>query len=1151
MSLSRLTAGIAIIVLAGAAVWYALLRPTAGNLPAPESEAYEEVVRAFYRGLAALESGLVDDAKANFTRATSLVPAEPAGWANLAVAHLRLAEFEPAASAAREAAARAPTSGAIAMLQGALEGARGDLDAAIDHLQRSVDLEPDSARAKFALADMIQRAGGPDADTRSATLIDEVLALEPDNLAVLVERVRLAVRLGRVEELRQLVDRVATDAATWPPEAVEQLDALNDAAAAGDLPGAARATAFLRNVLARVPAFRDGLAAISVPAELVAESFDGFLTLPVPGATPAPIDAGLTHSRESLGTVSRATALTLAFSIDGDTETAVLVADSEGLRRAGAAAVEAEFPAGANQVPPSPDGVLALDWNGDFRGDVLLAGRGGVRLLLSGEDGTLADATPVDDAVTEGDYFGAWAADLDMDGDVDVVLADQDGDPGVLRNNADGTWQLQRPFDDVPGARGFTWADFDGDGDPDPALLDAEGSLHLFVNQQAGQFERRDGPDDQRDGLALAAGDANGDGILDLLTLTRTGAVNLAWLAGNGWQTEQLVEWPGVPGPAAAGSHRLLLADLDNNGALDLVASGAGRAQVWLTDEAYQRQALPAIDDADVFAVADLTADGRLDLAALADGQPVQLVAQGVLDYHWQTIWPRAQTAAGDQRINSFGVGGEIEVRSGRLAQKQLLTGGPLHFGLGTRTDIDVTRIVWPNGVMQAEFDLPGDQVITAEQRLKGSCPWLFTFDGAAMQFVTDFLWRSPLGLRLNAQDTADAGQTEDWVKIRGDQLQPRDGVYDVRITAELWESHFFDHVSLMVVDHPADVEVFVDERFARQAPDLAVHGVGSLHPLAGVWDDSGQDVAELVRERDGRHLAGFDRGRYQGLTRDHTLEFELDDVDTADRPTWLVAHGWVYPTDSSINVAIAQGNQAAPYGLVLEAQDDNGEWQVVHPDLGFPAGKTKTILIDLTTAPPSATRLRLRTNMEIYWDQLAVAGPPPSDDLRTTNAEMTQAELRYRGFSRTTENVDAHAPEVPHYSEIANTTPRWRDLVGYHTRFGDVADLLSRVDDRYVIMNAGDELRLAFAEQPPPPEGWTRDFVLVGDGWEKDGDYNTAFSKTVLPLPTHARPEYTSRSGSPHLEDDPVYLQHPDDWQRYHTRFVAPDRYLRGLRAH
>ena len=546
----------------------------------------------------------------------------------------------------------------------------------------------------------------------------------------------------------------------------------------------------------------------------------------------------------------------------------------------------------------------------------------------------------------------------------------------------------------------------------------------------------------------------------------------------------------------------------------------------------------------------DLTGDGRLDLVGVSAGRPVRMTASGERPYHWQVIRPQAQTAAGDQRINAFGVGGEIEIRSGLLVQKQILAGAPVHFGLGTRTGIDVARIVWPNGVMQAEFDVMGDRAVTANQRLKGSCPWLFAWNGEAMQFVTDVLWRSPLGLRINAQDTAGVAQTEDWVKIRADQLCPRDGAYDVRITAELWETHFFDHVSLLVVDHPAEVEIFVDERFARVPSAPTVHAVTALTPIGHAWDDSGRDVTALVRARDGQHLSGFERGAYQGVTRDHYVEFALAPPPEGTGRRWLVAHGWVYPTDSSINVAIGQGAHTPPYGLSLEAQRPDGTWRVVRPDLGFPAGKSKTILIDLDGVPSDARRLRLRTNMEIYWDSLATAAAAPAAPLRTVRLAATKADLRYRGFSRTDTDTAAHAPELPRYADIANTAPRWRDLVGYHTRFGDVSELLTGVDDRYVIMNAGDEIRLAFAEQPPPPAGWTREFVLVSDGWEKDGDFNTGFSKTVQPLPSHDRPDYGAPSTSVELEDDPVYLRHPEDWQRFHTRFVSPDRYLRGLRT-
>ena len=257
-----------------------------------------------------------------------------------------------------------------------------------------------------------------------------------------------------------------------------------------------------------------------------------------------------------------------------------------------------------------------------------------------------------------------------------------------------------------------------------------------------------------------------------------------------------------------------------------------------------------------VFAVADLNADGRLDLAGLSDeGRPARGLGRGTKDYHWQVIRPRAAKTFGDGRINSFGLGGEVEVRAGLLVQKQVIAGPILHFGLGDQAKSDVARIVWPNGTVQAEFDAKADQDVVAEQRLKGSCPFLFAFDGTAVRFVTDFIWRSPLGLRINAQDTAGAGQTEDWVKIRGDQLAPRDGSYDVRITAELWETHYWDHVALMVVDHPSGTEVFVDERFARQPPPLAVQATGPLHPVAYARDDRGRDVTEEVSARDGRYL--------------------------------------------------------------------------------------------------------------------------------------------------------------------------------------------------------------------------------------------------------------------------------------------------------
>jgi hypothetical protein len=540
-----------------------------------------------------------------------------------------------------------------------------------------------------------------------------------------------------------------------------------------------------------------------------------------------------------------------------------------------------------------------------------------------------------------------------------------------------------------------------------------------------------------------------------------------------------------------------------------------------------------------VFDVADLNNDGRLDLLAVSKGQPQQAINQGTKNYHWQIVRPRATNAVGDQRINPFGVGGEMEIRSGLLVQKQAITGPLLHFGLGEQTSVDVIRVVWPNGSVRADFDVKPDQEITLEQRLKGSCPFLFAWNGKQIEFVKDAVpWSSAIGLRINTLGTASVEATEEWYKIRRDQLVPHDGFYDLRITAELWETYYYDQLALMVVDHPAGTEIFVDERFVIPPAKLEVTTVSTPHQIARAVDEKGQDVTSVVSKLDGNYLDTFERGKYQGVAQDHYVELDLGDEAPASGPLWLIANGWMHPTDSSINVAISQGQQEQPKPLSLEIPDGRGGWQVVRPNMGFPAGRKKTCLFDLTDVfqPGIPRRLRLRTNLEIYWDSFEWAVGVPDAQLKTT----------HRGYSVSTQ-ANASSPEVPDYNRLAGSKQIWRDLIGYYTRFGDVRELLLRADDRYVIMNAGDEMSFKFAEQSPPPTGWVRDYVIIGDGWIKDGDYNSTFSKTVLPLPFHAKNQYITPPTR--LEDEVIYRQHPEDWQNYHTRYVTPDVFQNSLR--
>lgn len=1122
--------------------------------PTPGSPQYEEVVRAFYGGLSHLQVGLLDEAVREFEQVTVLAPGEPAAWANLGITWLRLGEPDEAAAPIETAASMASDDSRIAYLQGRMEVARGRVDEGLVDLQRAVALDPQNFHARFSLAEETERAGGDGADDRAHALLTELVDLVPDNLMVLLEWTRLAVKRGDLREVGVAIDRLGTVKADWPDLATEQFDGLQRAAAAQDVAESARMTAFLRNVLASTPAFQKSQRLVTTPFELVAEPFESFLALVNPSAMPSPPDTSFTYDWEPYDSASGGPWTTLlAASLDGRSEPAIFGTDGADLRRidAGGAVI------GPSHAADAAPHLTALDWNHDFRMDLALADADGLHLLLQGEDGGFTESTS-EEPVLSGAPIGAWAIDIEMDGDLDLLVGVSATAPSLLRNNGDGTWESRQPFEGVSALRGFSWGDLDRDGDPDATLLDQDGTLHVFSNHQGGEFDRIVGPNEVRDVVALALGDLDADGVFDLVTLDAHGIVRRSSLGDGVWRSESVATWSGFAG-GAPGDYRVLIEDLDNNGALDLVASGRDASSVWLANDSFAFVPLMVPSPIEVFDVADLDADGDLDMVALSSGLPIRLLGEGSMGYHWQVVRPRARPEAGDQRINTFGVGGEVEIRSGLLVQKRPLVGEPAHFGLGTRSSIDVVRIVWPNGILQAEFDRDADQVIVADQRLKGSCPWVFTFDGTGMRFLTDFLWRSPLGLRINAQDTAGVHQTEDRVRIRGNQLVPRDGAYDVRITAELWESHFIDQVSLLAVDHPQDVEVFVDERFAPAAPSLETYGMTRLRPLSAVRDQAGNDVGAAVAELDGHYLATFERGPYQGVATDHYVEFELpkDSDDRREAPgerpdgPWLIASGWVYPTDSSINVAIGQGRHPSPHGLSLEVKDEAGRWVVVAPDLGFPAGKNKTILIDLGVARnagiANANHMRLRTNLEIYWDRLAVAARADDAAVRSTRLFPSSAELRYRGFSRT-QYGRRDVPEAPRYEEIANVTQRWRDLIGYYTRFGEVLELVTAVDDRYVIMNAGDELRLTFAELGAPEGAMSRDFVLVGDGWNKDGDYNTAFSKTVQPLPTHSRQDYQAPADLT-LESDPVFRRHRDDWERYHTRMVTPDRFLRGLR--
>ena len=1136
---------IALLLVAGSIA----CRP-ASTLPDKGSQQYRAVVSAFYTGLAALQVGDDVRAEAKLTQAAQLVPDEPASWANLGLLSLRQKNYDAAGERLTKAQALAPESGQVNVLLGLLESARGRFAESITYLRKAVELDARNYRAAYMLAEQIERQANEGSEAEAQRLVEKILEAQPDNLAVMLELARLSAKRNDGATLQKVIARLETRASAWPPEVQEQFKSLQAAAAGTDARSAATRVAFLRNVLVRVPEYRTGLAAVKPPPGEEAEPITRFLRLPSPDFTPAPPDEALNFKTEAipdLGTDKWDWLGALFFS--GEGAPVVVAARTGELKIAGGATLQ--LPA----VTVGPRQILPMDFNYDFKTDLVYAGAGGVRLYRQENLNSFADVTAqakLAGTTTGASYTGAWAADIEADGDLDIVLGVENGPTLVLRNNGDGTFKELNPFEGATGLRDFVWADFDADGDADVAVMGQQ-ALQVYANERAGQFRARTMPSNLLSPRAISFADVDNNGILDLIALQADGSIIRLSDKNEGqdWEVAEVARLPDAQNYLQQDAFRLSAADMDNNGSLDLVLTGPPATLLWLSDAQSKFKLLPAISSIRVLSVADVSGDGRLDLVGLsAEGQPVRALSSGAKNYHWQVIRPRAKQAVGDQRINSFGVGGEMEIRSGLLVQKQPITGPLVHFGLGEQTTADVVRIVWPNGSVRAEFELRADQEVVAEQRLKGSCPFLFAYDGQKMSFVKDCQpWGAAIGLHIDTLDPQGALRTEEWFKIDGDRLAAQAGAYDLRVTAELWETYYVDHFSLMVVDHRAGTDIFVDERFSIPGPELSIRTVERARELASATDDRGQNVSDILRSRDGRYLDTFGRGQYQGLTRDHFVELDLGADAPATGPLWLIASGWLHPTDASVNVAIKQGTGPQPKDLSLEVPDGRGGWTTAKEHLGFPAGRNKTILIDLDGLfkEGSLRRVRLRTNLEVYWDAVWWAKGLPSDQMKAERFDPQTAELRYRGYSTITQ-ANESSPELPDYNRLEGTAQRWRDLIGYYTRFGDVRELLARADDRYVIMNSGDELAFKFPAPVAPPTGWVRDFVLIGDGWIKDGDYNSTFSKTVLPLPAHDIHDYTGVASR--LEDDPVYRRHPEDWQRYHTRYITPQGFQNALRT-
>ncbi len=420
------------------------------------------------------------------------------------------------------------------------------------------------------------------------------------------------------------------------------------------------------------------------------------------------------------------------------------------------------------------------------------------------------------------------------------------------------------------------------------------------------------------------------------------------------------------------------------------------------------------------------------------------------------------------------------------------------------------------------------------------------------MGFVTDFIWRSPLGLRINAQATADVQMTEDWVRIRGDQLVARDGDYDLRITAELWETHFFDLVSLLVVDHPGRHRG-VRRRAVRRSAAAARRRSPPRRSraFAASATITGRDVLDIVRARDDRHLDFAGRGSVSGRDA-RALRRDRAAGRRAAHGSALAGRAGLGPSDRQLDQRRARPGQSRAAATVCRCTSPmrSGRFRPARTGLGFPAGKDKTVLIDLVgRLPGDAGRggcgsARTSRSSGTGWD-----GPPDGPDvkLEPRRLELKTADLRFRGYS-VTDQKDASTPERPRYviGGVARTLARSRRLPhALRRRSRAAADGGRSLRDH-------ERRRRAAAGVPGSAAARRRARARLrarrrrlGEGRRlqhgRVTDGAAAADASVAPVrPGHRAGWRTIRSTAGTRRD----------FERYHTRYVSPDAARDALRV-
>jgi tetratricopeptide (TPR) repeat protein len=804
-------------------------------------------------------------------------------------------------------------------------------------------------------------------------------------------------------------------------------------------------------------------------------------------------------------------------------------------------------------------------------------------------DGTFTDASHDTGLATGGFHVGVIGTDYNNDRAVDLVVTDRV--PTIFENRREGKFLARKPwtgsFADL--SLGVAALDFDHDGWMDLAFTNVTPGggtgISLWHNNHGKSFDPIPLPKTNWVyGYGVAAFDYDNDGWVDLVAVGETkegkGEIKLFRNLGPDGFKDVTAD-VGLDKIHLESPRAIITGDYDNDGAVDL-------------------------------------------LITQNHGPAVLLKNEGGNQNHWLRL------ALKGLNDNKSAIGTKVEVFSGGNRQKFEIYGSNgylgqnspyLTVGLGEAKEADVVRMLWPTGVLQDEIQVAGDkqQEILEIDRRGSSCPTLFVWNGERYEFVADMLGAGVVGHWVGPNQR-DIPRPVEWVKIPTGMIREKNGVgpqasdlgrqtsdivsqvsdfrpqaqtaavggprpevqglrsdahlLSFRFMEPLEEAVYLDQVRLLAVDHPANVDVYPNEYFASEPPyppfKVVVSKNNDTRPPAGVWDEHGHDMLpDLLAHR---YFGDFAVTHFLGFAQPHSLTLDLGEA-YGGGPLWLLMHGEVeYFSANSMYAASQAGIEAIP--PYVEALAADGKWRRVVDDIGFPAGGPRTMTADLTGRLPKGTRkIRITTNLQIYWDSILVDRTEQETGGRRTAGSSTRAKnalARNDRDDRLSDHTSEHLSELRSYAltevpllradlefhgyplkiegtppgnvqyiyEKTSATGPYTRPFGAYTRYGDVLPLLTATDDRLAVFGSGDEVRLDFdpSALPALPFGWVRDYFFAANGYEKDMDFYAAEGNTVAPLPFLSMGDYpyTPKKAFP-LDD-----AHVNYLLEYNTRHMS-----------